>query len=102
MTSLASPAMSVRHVTRDTALAAVRMAADALGVEPAELTASGYRRFRGHPARASTLPSEFTISLLFGGWHRALEYAEPRSQSSDVEDEVRDTLYGKRGRTSGR
>ena len=78
------------------------MAADALGVEPAELTASGYRGFRGHPARATALPSELTISLWFGGWHRAVEHAESRAESTDVEDDDRSRLYGDRARTPRR
>lgn len=93
--------MSVRHINRHMALAAVLVAADALGVEPTELTASRYRSYRGHPAR-DQLPSEFTISLLFGGWHRALDHAVPRPQLIGVEDEVRNTLYGERGNTNRR
>lgn len=74
--------MSHRHITRETVLAAVRAAADGLGVAPTELTVSGYRRFRGDPARSGALPSEFTISLLFGGWYRALEHADPLSRGA--------------------
>ena len=65
----------MRHVTRDAALSAIRLAARAHGVDAAELNVSRYRTFRAQSDHGAVLPSEVAISLLFGGWHRAVEHA---------------------------
>lgn len=58
---------------REQALWAMRMAARSLAGDPATLSAAAYRSFRAAHDDAS-LPSALTISLLFGGWHRACEH----------------------------
>jgi hypothetical protein len=61
------------RTTEEAALAAMRSAAEGLGLEPEELTLSAYRGFRGRERGTEELPSEIAISLLFGGWPRAVE-----------------------------
>ncbi|HUN78268.1 MAG TPA: hypothetical protein VMU32_05055 [Solirubrobacteraceae bacterium] len=51
----------------------MRTAADSLTGDPATLSAAAYRSFRAAHGEAG-LPSALTISLLFGGWHRACEH----------------------------
>jgi hypothetical protein len=65
------------RITEEAALAAMRSAADGLGLEPAELTLSAYRGFRRRDL-AADLPSGIAISLVFGGWPRAMEQASLR------------------------
>jgi small ligand-binding sensory domain FIST len=63
--------------TREAALDAIARAAEELAVDPAELTVSAYRTYRAERADVGeALPSELTISLLFGGWPRAVVYAQ--------------------------
>src|SRR5579863_8905267 len=57
---------------RGLALAAIMEAADALGVDPAELSMLAYRRICSEPEH-SQFPQALAISTLFGGWQRARE-----------------------------
>lgn len=78
--------MTTRRVTRTVALDALRQAAASLGVDPADLTVSAYRAYRGKVVQQDERPpSELSISLLFGGWHRACEHAgEPATTATEV------------------
>ena len=86
--------MPAHRVTRRSAVLALREAAAALHVEPAELTTGGYRRFRARNRSEERRPSDLTISLLFGSWHRACCEAGTTPWRADVEAEVRRRLYG--------
>jgi len=90
--------MPPRRITRQVAVTALREAAVRTQVQPAELTVPAYRTFRGQAVHAERPPSELTISLLFGGWHRACDEAARRPWRADVEGEVRAHLYGGRAR----
>jgi hypothetical protein len=68
-------------ITQEAALVAMRSAADGLRLEPDELTLSAYRGFRRRGCGAEELPSEIAISLLFGGWPRAVEQLSHRDDT---------------------
>lgn len=67
--------MVAQHLDRETALAALRQAAEAHVVPVAELTTFNYRALRGHPRDSAEMPTDFAISVLFGSWQRACELA---------------------------
>ncbi len=86
--------MRARRINRTTALRAVRAAADAAGVDPEQLEQRAYRRMRAEDPFAG-LPSDLAITLLFGRWQHACELAhEVSRQPQEVEDDVREALYG--------
>lgn len=66
----------VRQIDPATALNALREAAAARGVRPAQLTTFDYRAARGRREDGGPMPSDFAISLLFGSWQRACELAD--------------------------
>ena len=67
--------MVAQHLDRETALTALRQAAEAHLVPVAELTTFSYRALRGQPRDSAEMPSDFAISVLFGSWQRACELA---------------------------
>jgi hypothetical protein len=86
--------MPGHRLMRQVAVTAIREAAGTLHVAPGELTPRAYRAFRSDTMSPERLPSELTISLLFGGWRRACDEAARPPWLINFEDDVRSRLYG--------
>jgi hypothetical protein len=86
--------MSAHRVTRQAALEALHRAAAAAETRVGELTTGDYRAFRHARLTDERLPSDLTISLLFGSWRRACQEAGRAIRYGESEGEVRRRLYG--------
>jgi len=83
-----------RWEARHEAACAIQLAARSLAVEPAALSAAGYRAFCARQPD-SDLPSSLSISVLFVGWQRACEQVTALTyDTANIEADVVLTLYG--------
>ncbi len=100
----ADGAVELTRVRAD-ALAAMQSAAQWLSIDACALSIDAYRAFRA-TEDSLTVPSPVAVSILFGGWQRALEHvATSPADVAAVEEETIRGIHGvaaiPRGATGG-